>query len=112
MPNSEVKRISADGSVGLPHVRVGHRQALNLDLESNQCGAVVQLVRIPACHAGGRGFESRPLRHLFQTSAEMLRSFCICVLESWNGLRPLESGSGFALRELSVDTQLIEPMAE
>ncbi len=25
-------------------------------------GAVVQLVRILACHAGGRGFESRPLR--------------------------------------------------
>ena len=30
MPNSVVKRISADGSVGLPHVRVGHRQAPNL----------------------------------------------------------------------------------
>lgn len=28
--NSEVKRNSADGSVGLPHVRVGHRQALVL----------------------------------------------------------------------------------
>ena len=27
MPNSEVKHNSADGSVGLPHVRVGHRQA-------------------------------------------------------------------------------------
>ena len=27
MPNSEVKPLSADGSVGLPHVRVGHRQA-------------------------------------------------------------------------------------
>lgn len=31
MPNSEVKRNSADGSVGLPHVRVGHRQALNYE---------------------------------------------------------------------------------
>ena len=32
MPNSEVKHNSADGSVGLPHVRVGHRQALHLDM--------------------------------------------------------------------------------
>ena len=28
IPNSEVKRRIADGSVGSPHVRVGHRQAL------------------------------------------------------------------------------------
>jgi hypothetical protein len=27
--NSEVKPLSADGSVGFPHVRVGHCQALN-----------------------------------------------------------------------------------
>src|SRR5205809_632290 len=32
-------------------------------------GAVVQLVRIPACHAGGRGFESRPLRQIFQRAS-------------------------------------------
>ncbi len=29
MPNSEVKRRSADGSVGLPHARVGNCQASN-----------------------------------------------------------------------------------
>ena len=27
IPNSEVKHCIADGSVGFPHVRVGHRQA-------------------------------------------------------------------------------------
>ena len=27
IPNSEVKRVSGDGSVGLPHARVAHRQA-------------------------------------------------------------------------------------
>jgi hypothetical protein len=28
-------------------------------------GPVVQLVRMPACHAGGRGFESRPVRQQY-----------------------------------------------
>ena len=33
-------------------------------------GAVVQLVRTPACHAGGRGFKSLPRRHLFAAIAQ------------------------------------------
>ena len=32
IPNSDVKRSIADGSVGLPHVRVGHRQAFNKEI--------------------------------------------------------------------------------
>ena len=32
--NSEVKQLSADGSVGSPHARVGHRQALKNDTQS------------------------------------------------------------------------------
>ena len=27
-------------------------------------GSVVQLVRMPPCHGGGRGFESRPVRKM------------------------------------------------
>jgi hypothetical protein len=37
-------------------------------------GVVVQLVRIPACHAGGRGFESRPLRQNFKTPDLLIQS--------------------------------------
>ena len=35
IPNSEVKRFSADGSVGSPHVRVGHCQAFNTEKPSS-----------------------------------------------------------------------------
>ena len=40
IPNSEVKPLCADDSVGFPHVKVGHRQALNQEapLESLQRG--------------------------------------------------------------------------
>jgi hypothetical protein len=33
-------------------------------LKMNRFGLVVQLVRMPPCHGGGRGFESRPVREI------------------------------------------------
>ena len=48
MPNSEVKRRDADGSVGISHVRVGHRQVLffkfihRVNLKNNFLAAIVQ----------------------------------------------------------------------
>ena len=39
IPNSEVKRCNADGSVGLPHVRVGHRQVTKYESKLNKIKA-------------------------------------------------------------------------
>ncbi len=42
-PNSEVKRLSADGSVELLHARVGHRQAPNTETPA-LCAGVFSFV--------------------------------------------------------------------
>jgi hypothetical protein len=42
-----------------------------MPVHTNFYGAVVQLVRMLACHARGRGFKSRPLRHLIGGIAQL-----------------------------------------
>ncbi len=44
-------------------------------------GLVVQLVRIPACHAGGREFESRPDRNPESSGAKI-------ALRNWSFFLP------------------------
>ena len=47
IPNSEVKRRIADGSVGSPHVRVGHRQAFNTKPQSgNRLGFFINRQKV------------------------------------------------------------------
>ena len=60
--------------LGLPfnHIVPLHSQSAN--------GVVVQLVRIPACHAGGRGFESRPYRKI---SKQMIAKPCKVYLQGF-----------------------------
>ena len=39
-------------------------------------GGVAQLVRAPACHAGGRGFEPLHSRHSFHKTLSLWNFFC------------------------------------
>ncbi len=54
--------------------------AIGKTTASDKIGAVVQLVRMPACHAGGRGFESLPHRKTRVTQKSKIDFWVIFVL--------------------------------
>ena len=61
------------------------RQASLIDKKSKSSkhfsnGAVVQLVRISACHAGGRGFESRPHRRRERRMSRAYKPCAVAIL--------------------------------
>ena len=61
-----------------------HRKCLPLHPQLRQRGALVQLVRMPACHAGGHEFESRTHR-LKTRSIKMLLVFRYIVITQVSG---------------------------
>ena len=77
--------------VGSPSfVALGFVVSVKLVLQSKSFklpGVVVQLVRIPACHAGGRGFESRPLRQK-QVKTRLRARFFMGALNHFNIFAP------------------------
>ena len=55
-----------------------HSATIALKIEM-LCGVVVQLVRIPACHAVGREFESRPHRQNSTDEKEQVSVLCLSI---------------------------------
>ena len=73
---------------------------LHLHLQTTQNGVVVQLVRIPACHAGGREFESRPYRR----ESEGNTSGFFCFWRVWELATKIKDSDTFSWCRYPIPT--------
>ena len=91
IPNSEVKRLIADDSVGFPHVKVGHCQALNMKPSIRKCRGFFYVSRkhlkrdLPILIVGRRFDELHPY------SSPLRGSFAVPFCSRQNGRPSLAS---------------------
>ena len=70
-----IKRQGKWGSIAQLGEHLPYKQGVtgsNPVVPTKKYGPVVQLVRTPACHAGGRRFEPDPGRHIFASVAQLV----------------------------------------
>ncbi|MFB5082047.1 hypothetical protein, partial [Raoultella sp. C349492] len=102
MPNSEVKRRSADGSVGSPHVRVGNCQA------SNKTKGSVERLGLLFCllFVGKRTPETARHQTDEETSCAGMGFFCCLRFRKSSGTPP---GTGAARRDRLIRKKPASP---
>ena len=73
-PLSGINKIKKNQKLFLPGGQISY---LCRPLNKGGNGSVVQLVRMPPCHGGGRGFESRPVRRKYNLKPAIRAGFNI-----------------------------------